>query len=154
MNVTRQIVVGVDGSSGADAALRWAIREAHDRGGRVRAVVVYQPSPPVVTEAQARGEAEATLATATSSATAMAAKLSIIGEITSGEPAAALVEAAADADLLVLGSHGHSRLHHTLLGSVTEICARTATCPVVVIPAMERQRVAATQLKPAVAGAD
>lgn len=38
------------------------------------------------------------------------------------------------ADLLVLGSHGHSRVRHTVLGSVSEDCIRKASCPVVVIP--------------------
>ena len=45
-----------------------------------------------------------------------------------------MVCAARSADLLVLGSHGHSRLQHTVLGSVSEECIRKATCPVVVIP--------------------
>ena len=35
---------------------------------------------------------------------------------------------------LVLGSHGHRRVRHTVLGSVSEDCIRKATCPVVVIP--------------------
>jgi nucleotide-binding universal stress UspA family protein len=34
----------------------------------------------------------------------------------------------------VLGSHGHSRVRHTVLGSVSEDCIRKAACPVVVIP--------------------
>src|SRR5436189_4398723 len=40
-----------------------------------------------------------------------------------------------DADLLVLGSHGHSRLYHAVVGSVAEACIRAATCHVVVEPA-------------------
>jgi nucleotide-binding universal stress UspA family protein len=56
-------------------------------------------------------------------------------EVIEGRPGAALAAAAADADLLVIGSHGHSRSVHQLLGSVAEACIRTATCPVVVIPA-------------------
>jgi hypothetical protein len=35
--------------------------------------------------------------------------------------------------LLVLGSHGHSRVRH-VLGSVSEECIRKAACPVVVLP--------------------
>jgi nucleotide-binding universal stress UspA family protein len=52
-----------------------------------------------------------------------------------GIPADVLVEAAHDADLLVLGSHGHSRQLHQVLGSVSEACIRHATCPVLIIPA-------------------
>jgi nucleotide-binding universal stress UspA family protein len=51
-----------------------------------------------------------------------------------GRPADVLAAAGHNADLLVLGSHGHSRVRHTLLGSVSEECIRKAACPVVVIP--------------------
>jgi nucleotide-binding universal stress UspA family protein len=46
-----------------------------------------------------------------------------------------LCQAARDADLLVLGSHGHDRVYHTVLGSTAEECVESAGCPVVVIPA-------------------
>ena len=58
----------------------------------------------------------------------------VAGEVVEGRAAPALAAAARTADLLVLGSHGHSRLRHTLLGSVSEECIRLAACPVVVIP--------------------
>jgi nucleotide-binding universal stress UspA family protein len=51
-----------------------------------------------------------------------------------GRAADVLTTAARDADLLVLGSHGHSQVRHTVLGSVSEECVRKATCPVVVLP--------------------
>jgi len=56
------------------------------------------------------------------------------GEAIEGAPAKVLTGAAAGADLLVLGSHGHGRLFHVVLGSVAEECIRVATCPVVVVP--------------------
>src|SRR6185437_15197905 len=37
------VVVGVDGSAGARAALRWAIAEARLRGARLRAVHAWAP---------------------------------------------------------------------------------------------------------------
>ncbi|SCE95545.1 universal stress protein [Micromonospora mirobrigensis] len=58
----------------------------------------------------------------------------VSGEVVEGPPAEVLASAARGADLLVLGSHGHSRLRHTVLGSVSEECVRRATCPVVVVP--------------------
>ena len=47
------------------------------------------------------------------------------------EPAKALVDASRDADLLVVGSHGHG-LSGLLLGSVSLECAQHAACPVVI----------------------
>jgi Universal stress protein family len=56
-------------------------------------------------------------------------------EAIEGTPSDVLAAAARDADLLVLGSHGHSRQLHQVVGSVTEECIRKAGCPVVVLPA-------------------
>jgi nucleotide-binding universal stress UspA family protein len=44
-------------------------------------------------------------------------------------------------DLVVMGSHGHGRLHH-LLGSVTDTVIRNALCPVVIVPSHKRQKTA------------
>lgn len=40
-----------------------------------------------------------------------------------------------DADLIVLGSHGHGALYRSLVGSVSEGVLRGATCPVLIVPA-------------------
>lgn len=45
-----------------------------------------------------------------------------------------LVEAAKSADLLVLGSTGHSALGGAFLGSVSARCIRSSTVPIVVVP--------------------
>jgi nucleotide-binding universal stress UspA family protein len=58
----------------------------------------------------------------------------VAAEVIEGRPADVLAAAGRAADLLVLGSHGHSRVRHTVLGSVSEDCIRKAACPVVVIP--------------------
>lgn len=41
----------------------------------------------------------------------------------------------AEADLIVVGSHGHGKLYTTLLGSVSEGVVRNARCPVLLVPA-------------------
>jgi nucleotide-binding universal stress UspA family protein len=59
----------------------------------------------------------------------------VVAEVVEGRAAHVLCQAARDADLLVLGSHGHDRVYHTVLGSTAEECVESAECPVVVIPA-------------------
>jgi nucleotide-binding universal stress UspA family protein len=70
-------------------------------------------------------------------AEAMAAEpgLDVIGELAEMRPAAALLGAARDADLLVVGSRGHGGFAGLLLGSVSSQCVHHAPCPVVVVPA-------------------
>ena len=40
-----------------------------------------------------------------------------------------------DASMIVMGSHGHGALYSLLVGSVTSGVLKSATCPVVVVPA-------------------
>lgn len=42
-----------------------------------------------------------------------------------------------EADLIVVGSHGHGALYQALVGSVSEGIIRGAPCPVLVVPARE-----------------
>jgi nucleotide-binding universal stress UspA family protein len=55
-------------------------------------------------------------------------------EIREGAAAAGIVEAAANADLLVMGTHGRGGFERLLLGSTTEKVIRTAPCPVLTVP--------------------
>jgi nucleotide-binding universal stress UspA family protein len=50
-----------------------------------------------------------------------------------GNAAQVLIDAAAGADLLVIGSRGHGGFAGALLGSVSQHCVHHAPCPVVVI---------------------
>jgi nucleotide-binding universal stress UspA family protein len=53
-----------------------------------------------------------------------------------GSPAERIEEHAQrlGADLMVLGSHGHGRLHQLLVGSVANAVLKRATIPVVIVP--------------------
>ncbi len=55
-----------------------------------------------------------------------------------GHPAQALIEASREADLLVVGHHGHGAFTGMLVGSVSIHCVTSAFCPVVVIRAATR----------------
>jgi len=43
-----------------------------------------------------------------------------------------------NADLIIMGSHGHSALYDLIVGSVTEGVLRKASCPVLVIPSQRK----------------
>jgi nucleotide-binding universal stress UspA family protein len=140
METTYRIVVGVDGSDDSLRALRWALNEARRRGGTVQAVTAYTwfgTEAAVLAGLGPEGErerAETLLAASVEEVLREFPGMSVAAEVVEGEPGAKLTEAARDADVLVVGSHGHGRLHHAVLGSVSEACIRLASCPVVVIP--------------------
>jgi len=143
MNANYLIVVGVDGSEGSRRALAWAANEAATRGGSVRAVVAWswdglEYGPVAATYPQEAAQRARQLLDreikALNDQPGPQAQAQVAGEVVEGRPADVLTAAGRSADLLVLGSHGHSRVRHTVLGSVSEECIRKASCPVLVIP--------------------
>jgi nucleotide-binding universal stress UspA family protein len=138
MNDNYLIVVGVDGSEGGRRALRWAAREAADRGGTVQAVTAWRWDLPegglAVTDGPEEEPAQRAARMLEREIEMLPTGLPIASEVVEGRAADVLGTATQDADMLVLGSHGHSRVWHTVLGSVAEECVRKASCPVVVIP--------------------
>src|SRR5487761_1537246 len=59
--------------------------------------------------------------------------LEVVGFVAEGRAGPALVAAAEDADLLVVGTRGHGEVVGAILGSVSEYCVTHAPCPVVVV---------------------
>jgi nucleotide-binding universal stress UspA family protein len=53
--------------------------------------------------------------------------------VVEGHPAPALVKAARQADLLVVGSRGHGEFSGMLLGSVSEYCSHHTSCPITIV---------------------
>jgi len=137
---TYRIVVGVDGSEGSLRALLWAVGEAHDRGGSVQAIMAYDwPGTEAAMLAGLGPEGEAAraeeiLAKAIEGVRGQYKEVPIATEALLGNAAHRLADASKDADVLVVGSHGHSRLHNAVLGSVSEDSIRHAHCPIVVVP--------------------
>jgi nucleotide-binding universal stress UspA family protein len=134
-----RIVVGVDGSAAATRALVWAMGQAAVTGGVVEAVIAwdipagYGIGPTVVDGDELVGNAERTLADAVAEASAARPGIAVHPKVLRGHPAKLLVDQANDADLLVVGSHGHGGFIGALLGSVSQRCVQHATCPVVVV---------------------
>jgi nucleotide-binding universal stress UspA family protein len=147
-----KVVVGTDGSPSAQRAVRWALGEARLRGAALHIVYAWMvpfvdalPEPWLIAtpvghtddELHDRLAAGARELLEAAVAEAMAAEpgLDVIGELAEMRPAAALLGAARDADLLVVGSRGHGGFAGLLLGSVSSQCVHHAPCPVVVVPA-------------------
>ena len=137
MSSSYRIVVGVDGSEGGTRALRWAVHEAGARGGTVHAVTAYTLQDLDgfrMTNPEKQTTVQRMLDTQVTTALEDNLRVQVTAEVAFGEAPDILTRAVRHADLLVLGSHGHGRLFHAVLGSVAESCIRTATAPVVVVP--------------------
>ncbi len=135
------VTVGVDASEGSVRALRWALREARLRGARLRAVLAWsyldQPKgsfDPAYGEDDARGQLDEALALVAGGADDVEIDPVLVNDL----PARALLAAARDADLLVVGSRGLGGFKGLLLGSVSQQVVQHAPCPVVVVPGDER----------------
>lgn len=135
-----KIVVGMDGSEPSKCALRWALKQAALSGSAVHAVTSWEfpafytweggPMPPDDFAESARkslddavDEVEHEMSPATP----------VQRDLAHGHAAQALIDASADADLLVVGSRGHGSFYGALLGSVSQRCAAHAKCPVVIV---------------------
>ena len=138
-----KIVVGVDGSPSSRAALRWAVGQAVLTGGVVEAVLAWQVpmilrtsawAPIYVDEASSlEADARKTLDAVISDEVEPADSQHVAAQVGYGHPAQVMLEAAADADLLVVGSRGHGSVADVLLGSVGQYCVHHAHCPVLIM---------------------
>jgi nucleotide-binding universal stress UspA family protein len=142
-----RIVVGVDGSESAKAALAWAVRQAGLTGATVEAVIAWHypvafggaPFAPVgVMDTDFAGSAGRVLSMAISETVDPACRVKVSSTVREGNAAQILIEAADAADLLVVGSRGHGGFAEALLGSVSQHCVHHARCPVVIIPGLKR----------------
>ncbi|GAA2787007.1 universal stress protein [Crossiella cryophila] len=139
------IVVGVDGSTESLRALGWSLEEADRRDADVVAVIAWVPNPvpssatpftvadPVDLGVDHEKLHRERLDEAILEVTGGGAH-PVRTVVRQGYAGDVLTEEAAQADLLVVGSHGHGRLYSAVLGSISTECIRKATCPVVVIP--------------------
>jgi nucleotide-binding universal stress UspA family protein len=141
----RLIVVGVDGSSGSQAALQWAIAEAQLRQVPLHAVMCAPTdSGALVSDfpSSAPGPDPGGLRALLDEATAVAGAvgMTVTGSVMHGNPGQVLIAAAMGADLLVVGSRGHGRVVGTLIGSVSQLLVTQAPCVVIVVPDVQQQQ--------------
>jgi nucleotide-binding universal stress UspA family protein len=141
-----RIVVGVDGSPGSHAALRWCIEEARLRAGVVEVVTAYLPTyvpaapdfgyvplDPVDLVDEVRKMQDDVVAAV--SGQVDVAGVRIEQKLLKGRSADTLIAAAEGADMLVVGNRGRGGFRGLLLGSVSQQIAHHATCPVVIVRA-------------------
>ncbi|MFI6495569.1 universal stress protein [Streptomyces sp. NPDC050564] len=137
----RHVAAGIDGSPESLAAAHWAAREAMRRGAALRLVHAWEwqlrPAPSVPADMSQRSWAEDMLARASESMRAAHSGLQVIDQSVAEAPVAALLSAAEQADLLVLGSRGLGGVAGFLTGSVSQRIIARAPHPVVLVRAGE-----------------
>lgn len=134
MSTVGRVVVGVDGSAPAQAALRWALEEArvhHWTLEVVHAQFARRPFLDLYPDLE-RAEEEV-LDSALRQAHEQAPDVPVTSSLYEPPAASALLAASEGADLLVVGSRGLGGVKALTLGSVSSECVRRARCPVVVI---------------------
>jgi nucleotide-binding universal stress UspA family protein len=134
------VVVGIDGSPGARAAAEFAVREARLRGARLVAVTAlglpdlarFDPySVHLHAKMEIVARAEEAVAVALRDLDTEGLDVRVV--VTTDEPARALIDQGAFADLLVVGTRGRGGIRGLVLGSVSLRCVLHARCPVAVV---------------------
>jgi nucleotide-binding universal stress UspA family protein len=139
MERPQRIVVGVDGSSGGDQALRWAINEGTIRRAEVVALLAWgyldqHPPPGVEGFDPHYGADKARAALDAYVARALGAKTESVEQLAVCDlPARALLDTTGPHDLLVVGARGLGGFRGLLLGSVSQRCVHLARAPLVVV---------------------
>lgn len=147
-----EIVVGVDESDGAAEALRWAVREASFHDSTVTAVMAWglldqhyatvaERFDPAYDESNALEALRTFIASAVGEQAAAEVRARAVCEL----PARALLDAATEADLLVVGARGLGGFRGLMLGSVSQRCLNDATVPVAIVRAVEHRNAQRTE---------
>ena len=140
--MSRPVVAGVDGSPESLAAAEWAAREAVRRDLPLHLVHASEWStdqaPSAAASAVRRHVGRGVLHKAEERVRRACPEVRLTDEHIEGPAAAALSDAAQNAELLVLGSRGLSGFTGFLVGSVAQAVVALATRPVVLVEAGER----------------
>jgi len=135
------VVVGIDGSDTAIHAARWAVAEAVSRAAPLRLVYVTKATHPSAEDYYNDvHRAEESLLNAQKAIEATGQPVEIQTATVSGIPGVSLVEEAADAEMLCVGSVGINRFARDILGSAATYVATKAHCPVAIIRPQDEAR--------------
>jgi nucleotide-binding universal stress UspA family protein len=138
------ILVGLDGSDHSHRALDWAVKHAALEHAPLTVLAVHEVAAsawtgnPIIYPQDQPAEEKARQA-AQEAVNKVVSELggpgpeSVTVRAVSGQPAQALIEASADADLVVVGSRGAGGFATLLTGSVSSKVVNHAACPVVVV---------------------
>jgi nucleotide-binding universal stress UspA family protein len=150
MTVPR-IVVGVDGSAASSAAVRWAVREARLRHAAVHLVCAHYSDPRLLApyaswswlarQDERHAAAKETLAAAEEFARHHLPPGRLISELVNEPPARALLDRAAEAEMLVIGTTrpaAQPGQPPAPMGPVARACLHLAHCPVVIVAPGDR----------------
>lgn len=133
-----RVLVGVDGSATSDKALLWAADEA-DRHGVDLVIVHGWRYPYLIAEHEssvARDLMQIDAATILERAEELARErcgVDVHGMLVEQEPVTALLDSAADGDLLVVGSRGRGAVKSSLFGSTANSLLDRSVLPVAVV---------------------
>lgn len=136
------VVVGIDGTDASREALRYAFARAAELAVPLRVLHAWQPDFPVgygryIVDGgdlvELRRAAEATVAAEVAAVSPEHPEVEVHADAVQGPPAVVLADAAADAQLLVVGSHGRGAWRRFVLGSVSTNVLHVVSSPLVIV---------------------
>ncbi len=135
----KRVVVGVDGSENSHRAVRWALEHVPD-SSPVRVVtawdtpVLYGYDPMVFDTKDYEEAARKRLADVCDSLTGSGLDCDRLETVTvRGDARTVLTRESENADMLVVGSHGHGGILHMMMGSVASSLVHQPKCALVVV---------------------
>ncbi|HTT95821.1 MAG TPA: universal stress protein [Solirubrobacterales bacterium] len=137
MSVYRHILVALDGSADSQTALRHAVVLARDQNAKLTlaTVVPHTPTPVGPGVAAPPDTDDSHNEIIREALAAIPRDIGVTTRLEHGDVAETILRLVASEtyDLLVMGSHGHSRVHRALLGSVSQRVLHKAAVPVLML---------------------
>jgi nucleotide-binding universal stress UspA family protein len=137
LSIYHHILVALDGSADSRTALRHAVTLARDQNAKLTllTVVPHTATPVGPGVAPPPETAESHNEIIKEALAEIPKDVGVTTRLEHGEIAPTILKAlaAGNYDVMVMGSHGHSRVHRALLGSVSERVLHKAAVPVLML---------------------